>query len=347
VNELDAANPKIVFFGAGAIGASVGGWVAPHHDNLYFIDQGAVAATLKDKGITLYHQREPGAKATVKVKVLDNIDAARDADVLALGVKNFSLDKVAQLIKDKVGNRPIIVSMANGVENQRILPKYFSKVIYCVVSYNAWMDEPVTVGFQKKGPLILGTLDNGLRAETRQVAEIFNGGVETVVVPDIQDAIHCKIAVNLANAATTLVGQGFRPISDMGLYQTIMTNVILEGVNVIRAAGYHECKLGGMPSWRTIWMSANLPRFLSGPIFKRNVQKMNISSMAQDVILKKSKETELESITGYIVQLADEHHFPAPYNKAILAIARQEFGKPDFQPWDVKDVWARIAPSLK
>ena len=37
----------------------------------------------------------------------------------------------------------------------------------------------------------------------------------------------------------------------------------------------------------------------------------------------------------------------APYNKAVYAIAKQEFGKPDFQPWDVKDVWARIAPSLK
>jgi 2-dehydropantoate 2-reductase len=236
--------------------------------------------------------------------------------------------------------------MANGLDNQLILPKYFSKVIYCVVSYNAWMDEPVTVGYQKKGPLVLGTLKNELQAEMKSIADIFNQGVETVIVPHIQDAVHCKIVVNLVNPVTTLMGQTLRPISDMELYQKIMTNVVYEGMKIIQAAGFRECKLGGMPTWRTIWMGVNMPRFISGTIFKKNVKKMNLSSMAQDVLLKKSKENELDSITGYIVELADKHHVPAPFNKAIYAIAKQEFAKPDFKPLDVKDVWEKIQANI-
>jgi ketopantoate reductase len=83
--------------------------------------------------------------------------------------------------------------MANGIDNQQILPKYFSRIIYCIVSYNAWMDHPVIVGYQKKGPLVLGTPDNSLRTEMNAIADIFNQGVETVITEHLQDAVHSKI----------------------------------------------------------------------------------------------------------------------------------------------------------
>ena len=51
--------PNIVVFGAGVVGGSVGGWLAPHYKNLTFIDQGAVAEALKENGLTLYPQSNP------------------------------------------------------------------------------------------------------------------------------------------------------------------------------------------------------------------------------------------------------------------------------------------------
>ena len=95
----------------------------------------------------------------IEINVIDDLDEVADADFILLGVKNFSLQKVAEAVKEKVGDKPIIVSMANGIENQRILPRIFSKVIYCVVCYNGWMDEPGVVGYQKRGPLAIGTPD--------------------------------------------------------------------------------------------------------------------------------------------------------------------------------------------
>jgi ketopantoate reductase len=73
-------------------------------------------------------------------------------------------------VRDELGDRPIIVSLANGIENQRILPKLFSKVIYDGVVHNARRDAPVVVGFQDKGPLLIGTLDNTLGAELEMIA---------------------------------------------------------------------------------------------------------------------------------------------------------------------------------
>ena len=52
---------------------------------------------------------------------------------------------------------------------------------------------------------------------------------------------------------------------------------------------------------------------------------MNMSSMTQDVALRGAHDTELESITGYIVELAAKHGVPAPYNRTIYRLGRERF----------------------
>jgi 2-dehydropantoate 2-reductase len=218
---------KMAFFGTGAIGASVGGWVAPFHKETYFFDQGKIFDALKASGITLYQgDSKEKTLTTVPVRVLENLSGLKSMDVIVIAVKNYSLEAIAKLIKANAREDVIIVSMANGIDNQQILPKYFSRVIYCIVSYNAWMDRPVTVGYQKKGPLVLGTPDNSLRAEMSAIADICNQGVETVITEHLQDAVHSKIIVNLTNSLTTLVGHGFKEISDFDTFQRLLSNTL-------------------------------------------------------------------------------------------------------------------------
>lgn len=171
--KLTSKELRVAFFGTGAIGATVGSWIAPHHEETWFLDQGRVLDALKADGITVYQgDRKQETTEHVKVKVMESLDELKTMDVIVLGVKNYSLDAVAGLIKRYAKDDVVIVSMANGIDNQSILPKYFAKVIYCIVSYNAWMDRPVVVGYQKRGPLVLGTPDNGLLTELSAVAEI-------------------------------------------------------------------------------------------------------------------------------------------------------------------------------
>ena len=335
-------NPKIVFFGAGAIGGSVGGWVAAHHANTYFVDRGEVADAMRRQGICLYQQGQKDALQKVTVNVINSLSEASDADVVVLAVKNYSLDAVSRIVQEALGDRPMIVAMQNGVENQTILPRYFSKVIYCVVGYNAWIDDDRSIGYQKKGPLIFGTARGELQSEMQSVAAVFNKGVETVVVDHLGDAAYSKMIINLTNSLTTLVGHGFRPISDPALFQKLLTNLLLEGVQIAKAAGHHECKIGGMPPWSKIWMGARLPRFLTKGMFERNTRKMVISSMAQDVIQRGGHESELESINGEFLRLAEQHGVRSPFNGAIYALCKVRFAAPKFEPMDVIEVWAAV-----
>ena len=337
---------EIVFFGAGPVGGTVGGWIAAKHENVYFLDQGEIAEGMRAKGLTLYEGGKPETRQHVDVKVINDLSERPDADIIAVAVKNYSLDAVSKIIKDKVGDKPIIVGIQNGMENQHILPRYFSKVLYCVVGYNTWMDEPGVIGYQKKGPLVLGTPDNSLQDELAAVSALFNLGVETIVTDHLGDAVHSKLIINLTNSVTTLIGHGFKPVSSVAILQRILSNVLYEGIQITKAAGYHECKIGGMPPWLLLWASAKLPHVITRPLFKKNLAKMVVSSMAQDIILRKGSESELDTINGYFVQLADKVGVSAPYNKAIYNLCKRAFAAPEFEPLDVQDVWKEIRANL-
>ncbi len=333
---------KILFIGPGAIGASVAAWVAESYPAVFIMGHGATQAALRTDGITTYQSAAPEqTRRTVRVATVDRPGDIADADIVVLAVKNYSLEAVARQVRDELGDRPIIVSLANGIHNQRVLPKFFSKVIYGVVAYNAWRDGPAVIGYQHKGPLLIGTPDNRLGAELRLVQSILARGCPTQITERLQDAVHSKIVINLTNALDALVGRGWRPLSNLAVYQQLLSQTLWEGVRIIRAAGYHEYRIPGMPPFSLLHLTTLIPGWVIRPVFKRRLSAMAMSSMTQDVALRGAHDTELESITGYVVRLAGEHGVAAPYNRTIYRLGRENF-HPGFEPLRCEDVLAAV-----
>jgi hypothetical protein len=73
---------------------------------------------------------------------------------------------------------------------------------------------------------------------------------------------------------------------------------------------------------------------------------MRMSSMTQDVVLRGAHDTELESITGYIMGLAAQHGVPVPYNRAIYRMGREKF-HPGFEPLRCEEVLAAVERERK
>jgi 2-dehydropantoate 2-reductase len=343
---------KILFIGPGAIGASVAAWVAESYPSVWMMGQGETQAVLRQNGIATYDFADPErTRRTVRVATIDRPGDIGDIDIVVLAVKNYSLEAAARQVQKELGDRPIVVSMANGIDNQRILPKFFSKVIYCVVGYNARRDASVVVGYQRKGPLLIGTPDNKLGGELRLVQSILARGCPTEIVDRLQDAVHTKIVINLTNALDALLGRGSVPLSNLAAYQQLLSQTLWEGIRIIRAAGYREHRIAGIPPFALLHLVAALPGWMTRPVFKRELRAMRMSSMTQDVVLRGAHDTELESITGYIVGLAAQHGVPAPYNRAIYRLGREKF-HPGFEPLRCEEVLAavereRIAPAIR
>src|SRR5262245_50014398 len=217
---------------------------------------GASQAAMRRTGIAF--DEPETTRRTVRVAVVDWPGGIADVDIVVLAVKNYSLAAVARQVRDELGDRPVIVSLANGIDNQRILPEFLSKVIYGVVGYNARRDEPVVVGYRHKGPLVIGTPDNSLQDELRLVQSILARGCPTAITDRLQDAVHSKIVVNLTNALDALLGRGARPLPDLAIYQQLLTQALWEGVRVVRAAGYREHRIAGIPPFALLHLAAVL-----------------------------------------------------------------------------------------
>ena len=333
---------KLVIIGAGAIGGCLGGWLSEKYDDVYLIDQGQVAKNLKQKGLTLYQQGMEGDKRKIPVKVIDRLSDAGTPDVIVIAVKNYSLEAVAKSVKAEMKGDPIILGLQNGVLNQSLLPKYFKKVIFGVIEFNAWFDEPCVIGYQRKGPFVLGCIGGGLEKELSALRSYMNEAVETISTDRIRDAAYCKMVINLTNSYTTLVGFKYREIGSLPLFKKVLSNSMYEGIKVLRAMGVKEYQAGDMPTWSKIKASATLPDFITMGIFKKNLAKMVLSSMAQDILQRKAGVSELDSLLGEFVRLADEHKVPAPYNKTVYRLCKEEFAKADFKPLTEEQVWKAV-----
>jgi ketopantoate reductase len=171
--------------------------------------------------------------------------------------------------------------------------------------------------------------------------------METIMTDRFQDAVHSKLIINLTGALTTLLGNKLQEIPEQALVQKLFMKLLLEGVMVVKMAGYKEYKINGMPSWNKIRRTAKLPQFMTRRKFKAHMQKMGMSSMTQDIIQRGKHDSELESLNGYFMELAEQYGFRVPYNRTIYQLCQAEFAEHEFTPMDVVEVWEKVKEKLK
>jgi 2-dehydropantoate 2-reductase len=321
------------------------GWIAPKYENLSLLARGESLKVIRSRGLKSYLKGERSTAAAFSVKAVQSLAEIVSPEIIVITVKNYDLEPLAHVLRTQLGdNEPVVVALQNGVQNQQVLPKYFSRVVYGVVCYNAWRDGPGEVGHDPRGYVILGTPANNLQDEVQTVGRIFGLGLDCVTTNHLQDAVHCKLVINLANALMTLGDFQRRPIKSFSHLLRMTMRLYWEGIQLLQAAGFHEHPLGRIPSWRSIRMGAMLPTFITSASFKRAAKSWSLNSMAQDVFGGKDS-TELETLNGYMLDLARRTAFPTPINEAIYKIAKEYFG-PGFQPFSEDELWDMIRVKL-
>ena len=327
--------------GAGAVGSSIVGWIAPKYSNLSLLARGETLEIIKNHGLKSYLKGGRSTAAAFPVHAIGSLAETALPGVIILTVKNYDLDTTCRDLRAQLGNHePIIVALQNGILNQQILPRYFSRVVYGVACYNAWRDGPGEVGHEPRGYVILGTPANDLQEEVQMVARILGLGLECVTTSRLQDAVHSKLVINLANPLMALVGSQKRTTGTSNLLLKMSLSVHCEGIQLLQAAGFHEHSLGRIPSWRTLKIGAALPAFVTSALYRLDTRRLGMNSMAQDVFGGRST-TELDALNGYMLELARRKGFPTPINETIYEVAKDRFGH-DFKSISAQELWGMI-----
>jgi 2-dehydropantoate 2-reductase len=332
---------SVVVVGAGAIGLSLTGWIFPYTENLNLLARGNNVTEIRKNGVKLFKTGQESTTPPIPVKVIESLEQIRPPDILVITVKNYDLEQTAQALRRQLGEKqPIAISLQNGLENQQVIPKYFSKAVFGVICYNAWREAAGKVSYVKPGYVVIGSKKGNMQHELQSVADAFNPGLECQITDHFQDAVHCKLAINLINGLMALVGFRKRSIESSKILVHITTRVLEEGVRVLQAAGFKEQYLGSMPSWKEIQIAVDSPESTKNPLYDFIVNRVGPTSMTQDVFAGKTI-TELDSLTGYMLSLAHRAGVSMPINQAVYEIAKERFG-PGFKPIKEIDLWAMI-----
>ncbi len=343
--EENQINPDIIIYGAGAIGASICGWITPVYNNIFLLARGENAQAIKSKGLIMY-QNSIDNKQVINVNVIEDLNEKLNAAIVIISVKNYDLEEVAKDIYSKIGDIPIIIALQNGIENQNILPKYFSKVIYGVIMVSAWRDDPGVFGHIIKGYAMIGTLDNTLQAEMKNIKKIFAGGFKLRISQNIQDAIHTKLVFNLSNSILTLINHtkiNKESISKLG---QIYYKTLDEGVKILEVAGFKEQRLPGTVPWDVLKKTARDSDEILGTMVLNQLKGVGPNSMSQDIIVRQKTISELEHLNGYVIKLAKKSGISAPFNSTIYELCKLKFQKKPFKQLEAEDVWQVIQEKL-
>ena len=336
---------SIVFYGAGAIGSNLAGWLSENYDPVYLLARGENANAIKSRGLTLYEMEKKNS-INIPIKVLTDLNEIKPPEFIVIIVKNYDLEDVAKDIHEKLGDAPIVIGLQNGIENQKIVPKYFSKVVYGVIMFSGWYDEPGIFGNRGKGEIILGTPTNERPEIIEKVKNIFILGFPTKISKRFNDTVHSKLILNNANSIFTLIDNNNLTNEKQYKIVKLFISAFLEGIEVLKKAGFKEYRLKGFPPWRVIKLARKIGKGMLLRAFSSSIKYAWFNSMAQDMVIRKRGKSEIESLTGYFIELAEKHDVDIPINKTLYNLCKEEFIKVPFKPLDIDVIVNRINENL-
>jgi 2-dehydropantoate 2-reductase len=298
---------RIIIIGVGAMGSLFAGRLSPLTEVVMLGHWPEQLAALKGNGLLLVHP--DGQESRVKVQATNNLADVGRADIVLVLVKSWQTRRAAGQARQIINAGSLVVTLQNGLGNLEILVESVSvgSVTLGVTSEGANMVAPGIVKHAGFGQTHLATLD-GQDQNLDQLADLFcAAGFESHLVNSTRSLVWGKLAVNAGiNPLTGLlqVSNGF--LTQDTIARDLMRLAAEETAVVAVAQGI------GLP------YSSAADRALE----VAEATAANRSSMAQD--LARGTPTEIEAISGAIVESGKQFACPTPINEALCYLVKAQ-----------------------
>ncbi len=302
---------RIAVVGAGALGCFFGAGFAAGGAAVTYVARGPHLAALRDRGLTLV---TPTGTTTTSVEATDEPAKIGPTDLVLFTVKSYDTDAAARGLGPLVGDRTVVLSLQNGVDNEaRIAAVVGADHVLGGAAYITAAIEAPGVVRSGAGRIVVGELEPG--PPSRRVVAIVEaaraGGIAAEAVADVRLAKWEKYAMlvgfSAVSAGTQLSwGEIRRSAAAVAMIEAVMR----EAVAVGRA---HGVPLGDDLVTRQMAFVDGLP-------------DADGASLRHDLLT--GHRMELEALQGTLSRLGREAGVPTPWTDAAYAI---------LQPWAIRN----------
>ncbi len=319
-----SSDARIAIAGAGSVGCYLGGRLAAAGRNVTLLLREKLAQAITAHGLRISDLagRDETIAASSLTLATQPEAALGGADVVLVTVKCRHTQEMAGQIARHTGKDAVVVTLQNGVNNAAILREAFeaeNRVIAGMIPFNVVQTrkdgEAPRFHRASSGTILIGTGVHGLRG----LLDV--GGTPVAERADIDAVLWSKLLINLNNALNALCDLPLAQELADRRWRLLLSGQMREGLAVLRAAGIPLARIEGIHP-RLVAFSLRLPDRLFGLAARRMlaVDPSARSSMWED--LKAQRPTEIDSLQGEIVSLAEKHGAKAPLNRRVMQLIK-------------------------
>ena len=302
--------PRTAVFGAGAVGCFFGAKLAEAGAPVTLIGRAAHVDAIRRDGLLF---DSPGATRRIRIAADTGPESVRDAELVLFCVKARDTGAAARALAPLLCPGAIVVSLQNGVDNVPRMREAGVDALGAVVYVATSMPGPGHLLHAGRGDLVIGEYGSAPGAaqpaseRAQAVARLFErAGVPCRVSADLRGELWAKLILNCAfNAISALTRSRYGPMLDDPEVRTLMRVAIDECVAVARAEGVPVDDAGA--------------HYEAAMRLGETMRKAS-SSTAQD--LASGRQTEIDSLNGYVAARGRIHGVAAPVNRALATLVR-------------------------
>ncbi|MEZ4619398.1 MAG: 2-dehydropantoate 2-reductase [Caldilineaceae bacterium] len=308
--------------GAGAIGGTVGAYMARAGLGLLFVDADAAhVAAMNQDGLTIRGYDET---FTVSVKAVTPDALPDKLGAVLLATKAPATQAALAQIVPRLADDGFIVSIQNGL-NELVISDAVGKerTVGCFINFSADYLEPGVIHFGGPGAFWLGELDGEITPRLQQLQKDLGhwGGGDVRMTDNIWGFLWGKMTYGAILFATALTNETMADgIND---YRAVMVRLAKEVLAVADAEGVTPQGFDGfepdvLGSGDSAAVDASIDRMVA---IRRHDQKTH-SGVWRDLAVRKRK-TEADAMYGPILALAGKHGVATPLLARMVAMIHE------------------------
>jgi 2-dehydropantoate 2-reductase len=296
---------KIVIVGAGAMGCFLAARLAAGGLDVTVVDvDQARLDVIGREGITLH---DDSGTTTTRVRACLAADVAGPVDLVLLMTKGMFSAAAIRSVAHLAAHNPLVLTLQNGLGNVEAIAEMFhtDHILWGVTDFPADLEGPAQVASHGAGHIWLGGANDRAHAHAHAVAEALNRGLLNAEIdPEVRVSVWEKVAFNAAlNPLSTITGL---PVGGLDCLEgrRIATAVAEETIATAIALG----------------VPIDPARVLTKIDFALANHRTHKPSMLQDRLA--GRRTEIESINGAIVRMAEQAGISAPTTRMLADLVR-------------------------
>lgn len=308
----------IAIFGAGSIGAFVGGALIAGGADVVLIGRARLRERIARHGLAISDMDGRRVQlASEAIRYSEDAATLAGAGLVLVTVKSADTAAAAEQLAAHARPDALVISLQNGIGNAEVLRRALPgrQVLAGMVPFNVVQTEDGRFHRGTEGSLMV----EASPALAPWLPAFAAAGLPLLQRADFASVQWGKLLLNLNNPVNALSGLPLKTQLSQRDYRRCLALLMEEALRALRAAGIAPAQVAKVAP-------AKLPRLLRLPdwLYKRlaaaslRIDPEARSSMWED--LQAGRRTEIDYLNGAVVALAESVGLDAPANRKIVAL---------------------------